>query len=233
MVSWELITIYHQYGLLIWTGCTFLNLLCRSYLYRPECVACPYVHITSLLAGHIRGSHVVIRILSQLAGGSVFFRITCSVWDLHLTTIHVGRAQLMSYGECFSWLAVPSWIGFMIESFATLTSCFFANFLFDFHLFPNLSIHRRILMNSTFTICLVLMAFYRTGGFLQPLLAYARTFGCRGVLQEVTPLHHLFVYWVGPTLGAIISFYLAPLVKRKLFGTKMEKKPFEVSGLDH
>ena len=58
------------------------------------------------------------------------------------------------------------------------------------------------------TLLLVLGAFYKTGGFFQPLLALARTLGCVGVLREVTVIDHVLVYWVGPSLGSLLAIYI-------------------------
>ena len=221
VVSWELITIFHQYGLPLWTVCAYLSMVVKVYMYRPECVACPYSHVMSWLRGYVSARDGAARVLAQIAGGSVFFRWQGYVWDLGLTAAHVGRSYWMSYGICSAWLSVPTWVGFLIECTGAMVTCLFGSLVFDFELMPTINIHKRLFVNAGVTMSLVLVAFYRTGGFLQPILAYARTFGCKGVLQEVSKIDHLLVYWVGPTVGAVVSMYLAPGVKRMMLKTSV------------
>ena len=226
VVSWELITVYHEYGLGVWTVCTYLSMVGKVYLYRPDCVSCPYSHIMSCITGLISVRDVLIRVAAQIMGASVFFRLQCLVWDLGLTDIHVARSYFMSYGVCTAWLSVPTWLGFIIECTGAWLSCVFASLLFDFQLLPSVSLHKRIFLNSGITISYVLIAFYHTGGFLHPLLAFIRTFGCQGVIQPVSVVDHLTVYWVGPTIGAVISIFTAQAVKQgwNRWGNKKKKE---------
>ena len=82
-------------------------------------------------------------------------------------------------------------------------------------------------MSSSVTTTLVLFSFHHTGGFFQPLLAFVRTFGCVGVLQKVTILDHIVVYWLGASFGAILAMYFFKvwkpfLLRIKLWKTKRE-----------
>ena len=127
--------------------------------------------------------------------------------DLGLPAAHVGR----SCWVCSAWLSVHTWVGYLIECTGAMVTCLFGSFVFDFEVLPAVNIHKGIIVNAGVT-----MTFVLSDIFPQPLLACARTFGCKGVLQEVSMLDHILVYWVGPTLGSILSLYLAPFVKRML-----------------
>ena len=59
----------------------------------------------------------------------------------------------------------------------------------------------------------MLAAFHKTGGFFHPLLAFARTFGCMGMLRPVSLLDHVLVYWLAASLGAVVAMYTAPYYK--------------------
>ena len=68
----------------------------------------------------------------------------------------------------------------------------------------HLSLHIRIQLVTLLTVAAVLSAFYYTGGFFHPLLAFIRTFGCVGYYRpEISTSDHLFVYWLGPTSAAV------------------------------
>ena len=85
------------------------------------------------------------------------------------------------------------------------------------------------------TISLVLVCFHHTGGFFQPLLAFARTFGCIGVLRDVTVVDHIVVYWVGATLGAVMAMYTAPYIKKLILALVRKKGGYhqvQVKGIE-
>lgn len=223
IVSWELITIFHEYGLPLWTLCAFICMNIKTYFYQVDCVSCPYTHIQSYLRKFISSKEMALRILSQFFGGSVFFHWQSYIWDLGLTDIHVGRAYWMSYGRCTSWLSVPTWMGFLFEFFGSLLCNIASLLIFDFELVPIIGVHPRIIISSTVTVSLVLVSFYHTGGFFQPLLAFARTYGCVGALRQVTVWDHIVVYWLGATIGSICAMYLAPYIKQLLVNCNMKR----------
>ena len=93
------------------------------------------------------------------------------------------------------------------------------------------SIHKRIAASTSITLLAVLAAFHKTGGFFQPLLAFGRTFGCVGVLRPVSLLDHLLVYWMGASLGAVLSMYVAPLIKKLLLRLPCLRQPHKAHTL--
>ena len=216
VVSWELITVFHQYGQPLWALLSFLAMVAKYYRYRPEVVACPYTHLQAVLRGWARPLDALARVIAQFAGARVFFSWQTRVWDWSLARVHVGRTYWMSYGLCSAWLDVSNQLGFFVELGGSLVCGLAAILIFDWDLAPRVSIHKRILASTSVTLLVVLAAFHQTGGFFQPLLAFGRTFGCVGVLRPVSPLDHVLVYWVGASLGAVLSMYLAPPIKSLL-----------------
>ena len=78
------------------------------------------------------------------------------------------------------------------------------------------SIHIRIQLVTLSTVVPVVLAFYYTGGFFQPLLAFIRTFGCVGYFRpDIRAYDHLLVYWIGPTLAAVVLTFINPLIQEK------------------
>ena len=76
IVSWELITIFHQYGEPLWILAAYTAMVVKLYKYKWEVTACPYSHVLSLLRGVISYRQAAARILAQFLGGSVFYRHT-------------------------------------------------------------------------------------------------------------------------------------------------------------
>ena len=224
IISWELITLFHQYGEPLWVTAAYTAMVVKIYKYRWEATACPYSHVLNVLRGLTSVKHGTARVLAQFVGGSVAYRWLGGVWDLGLTPIHVSRSYWTSYGTCQSWLAVPPGIGFMFEFTGSLVSGVVTTLIFDYELLISPSVHSRIFLSSAVTMSLVVVSFHHTGGFFQPLLAFARTFGCIGVLREVSVLDHIVVYWLGATLGAVVAMYLAQLLKKIISHCKTSKK---------
>ena len=231
VVSWELITVFHQYGQPLWAVLSYLAMSAKLYRYRVEVIACPYTHLQSLLRGWITPKEASARIIAQFIGAEVFFSWQARVWDWGLTGIHVGRSYWMAYGRCAAWLDVPNIVGFCWEFGGGLVCGVAGIIIFDWELFPVASIHRRIAVSTSITLLAVLAAFHKTGGFFQPLLAFGRTFGCVGVLRPVSLLDHLLVYWIGASLGAVLSMYVAPPIKKLMLRLPCLRRPHKVNTL--
>ena len=231
VVSWELITVFHQYGQPLWAVLSYLAMSAKLYKYRVEVIACPYTHLQSLLRGWITPREASARIIAQFIGAEVFFSWQARVWDWGLTGVHVGRSYWMAYGRCAAWLDVPNIVGFCWEFGGGLVCGVAGILIFDWELFPVASIHKRIAASTSITLLAVLAAFHKTGGFFQPLLAFARTFGCVGVLRPVSLLDHLLVYWIGASLGAVLSMYVAPPIKKLMLRLPCFRRPHKAHTL--
>ena len=76
------------------------------------------------------------------------------------------------------------------------------------------NLHIRIQTVTLATVACVLSAFYYTGGFYQPLLAFIRTFGCVGFFRpEIAFYDHILVYWISPTLAAVVLTLVKPFLQ--------------------
>lgn len=80
----------------------------------------------------------------------------------------------------------------------------------------NVNLHVRIQLATLTTVASVLSAFYYTGGFFQPLLAFIRTFGCIGFFRpDIAIYDHVLVYWISPTLAAVLLTFINPCIQNK------------------
>ena len=88
-----------------------------------------------------------------------------------------------------------------------------------------ISRHVRFQITTLTTVAAVLLAFYYTGGFFQPVLASIRNYGCVGYFRpEISIYDHVLVYWIGPTFGAILVTFLYPTIKEHSLVLSCAKK---------
>ena len=132
----------------------------------------------------------------------------------------MSRSYWTSYGVCYSWLAVPTWQGVTFEFSGSLVCGILTSLMFDYEIIKTMSVHSRIFITSLITTILVLISFHKTGGFFQPLLAFVRTYGCVGAMQEVTIFDHLLVYWLGATFGAMAAMFSYKLLRNFILKLK-------------
>ena len=231
VISWELITVFHQYGQPLWAVLTYLVLSAKLYRYRLEISPCPYSHLMAVLKGLMTPRDAAARVLAQFSGAFVFMDWQKHVWDWGWTSAHIGRSYWVSYGLCAAWLDVSNEFGFFVEFSGGLLCGLAGSIIFDWELFPAASIHKRIAASTSITLLLVLAAFHKTGGFFQPLLAFARTFGCVGMLRPVSVLDHVLVYWLAASLGAVVAMYTAPYCKMILQKLPGFRKPLKIATL--
>ena len=89
-----------------------------------------------------------------------------------------------------------------------------------------LNLHIRIQLATLCTVATVSSAFYYTGGFFQPLLAFIRTFGCVGFFRpEISTYDHILVYWISPTLAALFLTFVNPFIQQKCQNYETIKSP--------
>ena len=74
VISWELLTIFHQYGEYLWAVGAFLTITYKMYRYKSDSVSCPYTHIMSVINRLMSVKHAIVRIISQFSGGLVAYR---------------------------------------------------------------------------------------------------------------------------------------------------------------
>ena len=93
--------------------CPFFSYLYQTFLYA-------YSHlITYLVTRHdkIYGMpffELSIRILAQILGGLMAYRLNQFAWNFFLTPTHWYQTYNTSYGNCWTFLNVPTTFGFII-----------------------------------------------------------------------------------------------------------------------
>ena len=122
-VSWEIITIFMTYdhNELFFAIFLVLNLIQKSYrsgFYTG--VSCPYAHILTYIATHqdkvfgMQFSEMTVRMFAQILGGLWAYRLNQSAWNFFLTPGHWYLSINSSYGNCWTFLKVPTLMGFFI-----------------------------------------------------------------------------------------------------------------------
>ena len=74
IISWELLTMFHQYGEPLWALGAWVTITIKLYKYKPDVTPCPYSHILSLIDRNISLKHAAARIISQFTGGIICYR---------------------------------------------------------------------------------------------------------------------------------------------------------------
>ena len=74
LISWELLSLFHQYGIWVWGLGAWLTITVKTYRYRADTSACPYTHLLNLLAGLTDLRTAAARIAAQFTGGLVSYR---------------------------------------------------------------------------------------------------------------------------------------------------------------
>ena len=59
-----------------------------------------------------------------------------------------------------------------------------------------------------------------SGGMFNPMLATVLLGGCKGN----STLEHVTIYWIGASLGAILAYFIYPIVKKMVYPSN-EQKP--------
>ena len=120
-VSWEIITLFMVYGKRLFGPFCLANLIQKAYrsnFYTG--VSCPYSHLLTYLATRhdkIYGMpllELLIRVIAQIFGGLAAYRLNQSAWNFFLTPTHWYQSFNTSYGNCWTFLNVPTVYGFCI-----------------------------------------------------------------------------------------------------------------------
>ena len=74
LISWELLSLFHQYGIWVWGLGAWVTITVKTYRYRADTTACPYTHLLSLMAGLTDLRTMAARVAAQFAGGLVSYR---------------------------------------------------------------------------------------------------------------------------------------------------------------
>ncbi|KAL1115570.1 hypothetical protein AAG570_005860 [Ranatra chinensis] len=189
----ELIIVADNYG--VWTYALFLFVLTMVWSASwGDAVACPYVHLEHLFEGSTDIISVIAKTWAELSGALVVFGYVKLLWSLETSTTHKGRA----YEQCTADLQVPAVLGALVECGATCMCRLVSKIIAEAQ--PKYG----TVVDAFVSTSLVVAAFNYSGGYFNPVLATSLKLGCRGH----TVAQHLFVYWLGSSLGALGSVYL-------------------------
>ncbi|KAK3884157.1 hypothetical protein Pcinc_011558 [Petrolisthes cinctipes] len=191
-VSFELAVVADNFGAALWAFLVFLIIIWRSKTW-ASVTACPYSLLEQYVEGSVKPSHALLKVVAQLAGAFISYRLMRQLWMLELTASHVGRGL-----ECTADLRVSAMLGFFIECFLTCACCLVSRTLGQIKLKYSSAI------NSFFTVSMVLLAFDYSGGYFNPVLATGLKWSCHGH----TNTEHILVYWAGSILGSMLSLRL-------------------------
>ncbi|KAJ8916150.1 hypothetical protein NQ315_004517 [Exocentrus adspersus] len=157
--------------------------------------ACPYSPIEDLLHGYKSIKTVLFVIVAQVFAALVTFSYVQLLWELELVETHKGKA----YEDCTADLQVDMIAGAVIEGVATCICRLISRTLSE--------------SNAKF-------AFNFSGGYFNPALATSLKLGCEGNTFE----EHLIVYWLGATVGSILSVFLFKLRPIQNYVKKLKEK---------
>ncbi|XP_017769512.1 PREDICTED: aquaporin-12 [Nicrophorus vespilloides] len=189
----ELIIVADNFG--VWVYALYLFLLTIWWGKTWEnASACPYNIMEEVAEGTQKITTATLLILSQVLGGLVIFRYIQILWSLELTENHRGRAD----EECTADLQVPMLFGAMVEGIATCLCRLTSKFLGD------TEARFASTVDSFFATMMVVAAFNFSGGYFNPALATSLKFGCEGN----TAVEHMIVYWVGASVGSLLSVFI-------------------------
>jgi aquaporin related protein len=200
--GFELIIVADNYGIMAYSVCLFLLTIWFSDHW-GDATACPYNHFEECAQGRMSVKETLVRTLAQTLGGVAVFRLVQLLWSIEITETHIGRSHSHIYDVCTADLTVPVLTGAAIEAVATLV-CRLGSRLIALK-----EPHYGTAIDSFIATTMVILAFDTSGGYLNPVLATALKFGCRGH----TPVEHFLVYWVGASLGSLASVYVWPYVE--------------------
>ncbi|XP_018333630.1 aquaporin-11-like isoform X2 [Agrilus planipennis] len=206
----ELIIVADNYG--VSTYALFLFLLTIWWSLNWEnATACPYNAVEEVFMGSKGIIEAFMMIAAQVLGGVVIFSYVQMLWIMELAETHKGRA----FEECVADLNVPMITGAIIEGTATCLCRIVSRGLNDMNL-PLATV-----LDALFATTLVVAAFNFSGGYFNPALATSLKLGCKG--HNFT--EHMVVYWLGATVGSLMSVFLyrLPVIQRVVNKRKYKK----------
>ncbi|XP_044272597.1 aquaporin-11 [Tribolium madens] len=186
----ELIIVADNWG--IWAYALYLFILTIWWSSSWDtATACPYSPIEEILEGSQDVSNAALLIFSQILGALVTFRYVQILWAMELVETHRSKA----FEDCMADLQVHMLVGAVIEAGGTCLCRLASRVLSDTQVkFANV-------LDAFFATMMVVAAFNFSGGYYNPALATSLKLGCEGN----TFVEHLVVYWIGATIGSVLS----------------------------
>lgn len=175
-----------------------------------EASACPYSPIEDALEGCKTLKTVALTIIAQVLAALVTFSYVQVLWELELVETHRGRA----YEECTADLQVDMIVGAVIEGVATCICRLISRTLSESNA------RFGTVLDAFFGTMMVVAAFNFSGGYFNPALATSLKLGCEGN----TFMEHLVVYWLGATVGSILSVFIFKIKPIRSYVERLKEK---------
>ncbi|XP_040195890.1 aquaporin-11-like [Rana temporaria] len=193
----------------LWQSLSLTYLLTVLHCATSQGATCnPCGSLDQWLRGLVRSSHTPLRVLAQFAGAALSRVLMPHFWSLGLSPLHLLDK------DCESFLKITSLSGVLVEM-----TCSLSLFLI-LHLLPGVSAPLQPHVVATAITVIVYEGGPLTGAVFNPALAFAIVFWCHGN----THLQNIFVYWIGPLIGAAISFLLLEYILPKFRLTKVSSE---------
>ncbi|CAG0881355.1 unnamed protein product [Cyprideis torosa] len=193
-----------QFSLVVFGCCVW-----RFLTWSPEDTACPYSVLGMAVSRKISGKEVLARLFAQLLAAAFSLKAVSFFWDFGLHPRHQGKAFLESWYRCGTHVSTDILTAAVVEALGTCVLAFGVMAL------PHLTSNMELLfvpLASALIVATVLLGIEYTGGYYNPILASAKTFGCRGTTYG----EHLFVYWVSSAVGYFVAESLYEICRPRL-----------------
>ncbi|GAB1600353.1 aquaporin-11-like [Argonauta hians] len=154
------------------------------------------VNVLKYLEGHLSFFYLLLRVFSQILAVPVTPLFVHTIWRLGIMPEHT---QALLERTCYSDLNVAVAVGFLVEGFCTALDTWLS--FCQFTSYDNVEPYVKLLLTPT----MVVIGIPYTGLYMNPTLASARTFGCKGT----GVWQHVMVYWLAPVAGCILGAMVA------------------------
>ncbi|XP_072029617.1 aquaporin-11-like [Amphiura filiformis] len=203
LCSFQLVTCVYENGLHLkqyGTAIYAIGLFTLSYGYSLtfDALGNPAAVFERFVKRKITFANGVLRIIFQVVGGLCAYKYIITIWTrMAPTGAHVQRLQQVFAGACVSHLQVDMMTGMICEACAMFVCRSIAGAGIGGKHYYNT-------VNAMTTVVVVLTGLNWTGMNINPALATATTYNCKGH----TLIEHVVVYWIGPFLGVLASIAL-------------------------
>jgi len=219
--SFEIGVIFQHYGIVPWTFCVFLSTVYQLTRWKGLAMPSTNTHIIDWVLGSQSLMESLLRNFVLVAVGILTHRYITTIWGMELSLFHKGRSLETSSGICVSpWETVPILHSFAAEFIGTCFLGVAIQLVFDNPTLSNNDPLYSIIIIATIVTGTVHAVLRISGGFFNPMLATALFGGCLGH----TVYEHLFIYWIGSTLGAVFGMYFYPSLKKKIYSEGVKDK---------
>ncbi|KAM9319800.1 aquaporin-11 [Gastrophryne carolinensis] len=193
-VTQEMVILGTRAHLHLWHALTLTYVTTVLHCMTFRTAGCnPCGSVGQWLRGQVGAPHTLLRVMAQFAGAALSQVLMPHLWSLGLSPLHHLELQ-----DCKSPLNVSLLSGALVEM-----SCTLSLFLILHHL-PRVSEPLRPHAVALTITGIVYAGAPLTGAVFNPALAFAVFFPCIGNTYQ----QFMFVYWIGPLIGTVLSVLL-------------------------